>query len=96
MLAEGAIVVNTIADAVFVAQQNDYKELMILGGGEIYAACMPMADKIFITRVHASFEDADAFFPEIDESIWKLTSQQDFFKDDKHAFNYSFQVWERK
>lgn len=96
LLAEGAIVVNTIADAVFVAQQNDYKELMILGGGEIYAACMPMADKIYITRVHASFEDADAFFPEIDESIWKLTSQQDFFKDEKHAFDYSFQVWERK
>ena len=94
--ADGIVVINNSTDAAFIAQQNDYKELMILGGGEIFKESMPKADKIYITRVHATFEDADAFFPEIDENKWQLTSNQDFFKDEKHAYDYSFQLWEKK
>jgi dihydrofolate reductase len=94
--AKGVVVVNKIDDAIFFADQNDYKELMIIGGGEIYKAIMSKADRIYLTRVHATFEDADTFFPDIDESKWKLTSNRDFFKDEKHAYDYSFQIWERK
>ncbi len=94
--AEGVVVTDNIKDAVFVAQQSDYKELMVIGGGEIYKEAMPKADKIYITRVHAVFNDADTFFPPIDEDDWQLVSNEDFFKDDKHAFDYSFQLWERK
>ena len=94
--ADGIVVVHNFNDAVFLAQQHDYKELMILGGGEIYKEAMPVADKIYITRVYAVFNDADTFFPEIDPSKFQLTSNQDFFKDDKHAYDYSFQLWERK
>ncbi len=95
-LAEGVVVVHNIDDAIFFANQHDYKELMIIGGGEIYKACMSKADKIYLTRVHAVFEDADTFFPVIDESKWKLISNQDFSKDEKHAYDYSFQLWEKK
>ncbi len=94
--AESIIVVNKIDDALFLARQHDYNELMILGGGEIYKATMPKANKIYLTRVHAIFEDADAFFPAIDESKWQLTSNRDFFSDENHAYDYSFQKWERK
>jgi len=94
--AQGIAVVSNINDAEFLAHQQDYKELMIIGGGEIYRQSISKADKIYITRVHAVFEDADAFFPEIDETKWQLTSNQDFFKDEKHAYDYSFQLWERK
>jgi len=94
--AEGCVVVNNINDAIFVAQQHDYKELMILGGGEIYKQSIDQADKIYITRVHAIFEDADAFFPVIDEKKWKLVSNEDHFKDERHAYDYSFQLWKRK
>jgi dihydrofolate reductase len=89
-------VVHNLDDAIFLADQHDYKELMVIGGGEIYKAFMPKADKIYITRVHAVFEDADAFFPAIDENRWMLVSNQDFFKDEKHAYDYSFQVWKKK
>jgi dihydrofolate reductase len=95
-LADGIAVVNNFDDAVFLAQQHDYKELMILGGGEIYKQSIDRTDKIYITRVHAVFEDADTFFPEIDEHKFQLTSNQDFFADEKHAYDYSFQLWERK
>ncbi|MEX6689363.1 dihydrofolate reductase [Danxiaibacter flavus] len=92
---DGIVSVGNLRDAEFLAAQNDYKELMILGGGEIYKEAIKTADKIYITRVHHIFEDADTFFPVIDESTFKLTSNQDFFKDTHHAYDYSFQVWER-
>lgn len=93
---EGISVVNSVEEAAELARSLDYKELMILGGAEIYRATISKANKILLTRVHAVFEDADAFFPAIDETQWKLVSNKDFFKDDKHAYDYSFQVWERK
>ena len=93
---EGIVVVNKIKNAEFFAKENDYKELMILGGGHVYAQTIDDADKIYMTRVHHVFEDADTFFPVIDEKKWKLVSNEDHFKDDKHAFDYSFQLWERR
>ena len=93
--APGAVVVSSLKDAIFVAQEHDFKELMILGGGEIYKEAMSKADKIYITRVHAVFNDADTFFPEIDTNKWIRTSKQDFPADEKHAYPYSFELWER-
>jgi dihydrofolate reductase len=94
--ANGVIVVNSITDAIFVAKQHDYKELMILGGGEIYKEALPKANKIYLTRVHATFNDADAFFYDIDTVKWRLTSQQNFSSDERHAYKYSFQMWEKR
>ena len=94
--AEGVVVVHKIKDATFFAKENDYKELMILGGARVYEQTIDEADKIYLTRVHHVFADADAFFPAIDEHKWKLVSNQDFLKDDKHSYDYSFQLWERK
>ncbi|MEO8711109.1 MAG: dihydrofolate reductase [Parafilimonas sp.] len=90
---DGAVTVHKISDAEFFAKENDYKELMILGGANVYKQTIDDADKIYITRVHHVFEDADAFFPAIDESKWNLVSNEDHFKDDKHAYDYSFQLW---
>lgn len=94
--AEGIAVVHSFDDAVFLAKQHNFKELMVLGGSEIYNATINKAQKILLTRVHAVFENADAFFPEITEKQWKLVSNRDCFQDEKHAYDYSFQVWERK
>lgn len=94
--APGVVVVNSLKDAIFFAKENDYNELMILGGSQIYEDAMPKADRIYITRVHAFFEDADAFFPDIDEKKWQRTKNQDFEADEKHAYPYSFEMWERK
>ncbi|MEO7210189.1 MAG: dihydrofolate reductase [Chitinophagaceae bacterium] len=94
--ADGVKVIHTIEDGVQDAMENDYRELMILGGATIYKQTMALAQKIYLTRVHAIFEDADAFIPEIKKEDWQLVSNEDFYKDEKHAYDYSFQVWERK
>ena len=93
--AESVVVANDLNDALKKAAETNCKEAFIIGGGEIYRQAFEMADKIYLTRVHAAL-DGDTFFPAIEENKWHLSSNQDFAADDKHAFSYSFQTWIRK
>ena len=90
----GAVVVKNIEDALLIAQQADVNEVMVIGGGEIYKALFEKAKRIYLTRVEAEPE-ADTYFPPIHPDQWHLVSQQNFEADEKNAFNYSFQTWER-
>ncbi len=92
---EGVITATDLNDALKKAAETNCKEVFVIGGGEIYKQSMAIANKIYITRVHASPE-GDTFFPVIDESQWKLTSNEDFEADAKHAYAYSFQIWKKK
>jgi dihydrofolate reductase len=93
--AANVIIAKTLNDALLKAGKTNCKETFVIGGGEIYKQFIKVADKIYITRVHTNIE-GDTYFPEISKSKWKLVSNEDFQKDDKHAYNYSFQVWEKK
>jgi dihydrofolate reductase len=88
-------VVPDLAGALRLAAETDCKETFVIGGGQIYADAMPLADRIYMTRVH-TFLEGDTYFPVIDEQQWELTDSRDFPIDEKHAFAYSFQLWERK
>jgi dihydrofolate reductase len=90
---EGVIVVNSLEDALNIAKFD--KQPFIIGGGEIYKQAILRADKIELTRVHASF-DADTFFPEIDTQIWKETSKIVHDKDENHPFAFTFLTYERR
>lgn len=91
---DGTSVVHSLEDAIKSASAADYQEAFIIGGGEIFKEAMPIADKIYITRVDADLQ-GDAFFPEINKKDWLMTSEQSFAADDKHAYSYHFQLWER-
>ena len=90
-----AVVVADLAAALRLAAETDCKETFVIGGGQIYADAMPLADRIYMTRVHTVLE-GDTYFPVIDEQQWELTDNKDVPVDDKPAFAYSFQLWERK
>ncbi len=92
--APGVIAVSNLTEGIKNVVETNSKQAFIIGGGEIYKQSMDIADIIYMTRVHAQLE-GDAFFPVIDESKWNLTSNQDFEKDEKHAYNYSFQKWKK-
>jgi dihydrofolate reductase len=81
--------------ALKLAADTDCKEAFVIGGGQIYKESMSIADRIYMTRVHAVM-DGDTWFPVIDEQQWSLTGKLDFPADDKHAYAYSFELWERK
>ena len=90
---EGCIVVENLENAIAICPKNE--DLFIIGGGEIYAQSIHLADQLDITRVHHSF-DADVYFPEIDPEVWELISETFNPKDEKHLFDYTFQTFVRK
>jgi dihydrofolate reductase len=92
---EGVIVVKNLDDALKKAEETNCKEIFIIGGGEIFKESIVKADKIYLTRVHAVL-DGDTFFPEIDKKEWELIHEENFEKDQKHLYDYSFQTWKRR
>jgi dihydrofolate reductase len=84
---EGVEVVHSLEDALKTSSNQD--EVFIIGGGQIYKQALPYADKIELTRVHHSFE-ADAFFPEIDESKWTLVNSEYHPKDERHKYDFTY------
>lgn len=91
---EGVIIVNNLEDAIDAAKSDE--QPFIIGGGEIYKQSMDLANKLEITRVHANFEDADTFFPDIDTTIWKEIGRTTHDADEKHAHAFSFITYLRK
>jgi dihydrofolate reductase len=90
----GVIVVHNLDDAFDAARTDN--QPFVIGGGEIYKQALPYANTIELTRVHESFENADAFFPEIDTSVWKETHKTFHDKDEKHQYAFSFITYKRK
>jgi dihydrofolate reductase len=85
-----------LRDVDFFVKSHDYNELMVLGGAHVYEQVLNDCAHIYLTRVHHVFEEADAFFPNIDERKWKQVWNEDHAADEKHACDYSFQHWVRK
>lgn len=91
---EGAEAVYSIDEMVKCIQGEE--EAFVLGGGMVYRQMMPLADKLYITHIHHSWEDADTFFPEIKESEWKLLNAERHFADEKNPYNYTFATYGRR
>ncbi|MCC8197557.1 MAG: dihydrofolate reductase [Tannerellaceae bacterium] len=70
-------------------------EVFMIGGAMVYKQALEIADKMYITLVQHTFEDADTFFPEIRYAEWKEVEREDFPADEKHAYPYSFLTYER-
>lgn len=75
---------------------RDEREIFILGGAQIYEQALHLADRILLTRVHTEVADADAFFPELPHGEWELISSDPHGQDEKHAYDYTFQVYTKK
>ncbi|MFP5040975.1 dihydrofolate reductase [Parasediminibacterium sp. JCM 36343] len=93
--AAGVKVVQEMQVAIDFCKQEDYKELMVIGGGEIYKQTLAIANKIYLTRVHAIVE-GDTAYPALSPYEWKLVFEESFEADTKHQYAYSFQTWVRK
>lgn len=87
---EGCFIASSLERAMEIAPKNE--DVFVIGGGEIYKQSLEIADKIEITKVHATFE-ADTYFPEIDLDKWKLVFEEHHKKDEKHNFDFTFQTY---
>jgi len=95
-VAEGSLVAHTINEAIEIAKRMPGSdEIFICGGGQVYALALPLADAMYLTEVHSTFE-GDAFFPEFDEDEWELAAVEKHQKDEKNAFDFDFLTYRRK
>lgn len=92
---EGVEVVHSVEEAIQKARDKDIKEVFVIGGAEIFATSLAQADRIYLTRIHHSFE-GDVYFPKLPEGEWSLVKSHLSPKDEKNPYDHTFQVWERK
>jgi dihydrofolate reductase len=91
---EDVTVVHTMEEATALATKFSYNELLVIGGGEIYEMALPLAQKIWLTRVHTTIE-GDVYFPKLNAE-WELVSSTQNEADEKHKFSFDFECWKRK
>lgn len=83
-------------EAQAAAAQCSAGQCFIIGGAKTYERTLAQADKLYITHVHTSVPDADAFFPTIDPVVWTLQSETPPETDPENGLQYSFAVYVRK
>ena len=93
--ADGCVVVNSVEAALHIAKQNGEEEAFIIGGGQIYKLALEanLVDKVYLTKVHHSFE-GDTFFPELNKD-WKEISRIQNQADEKHLYSFDFITLEK-
>lgn len=90
--AEGVIVVHSLAEALVAARSDD--EPFVAGGAGLYREAFDVADRMYLTRIHAEFS-ADTFFPVFDERVWVLISEETHEADESNRYQYTFQLFRR-
>lgn len=91
-----ALVMPGIPAALDYLKAQGAEEASIIGGGGVFESTLDIVDRIYLTRVHTHIHDGDTFFPEFrDSGAWKLTWEEPHTKDERHAYDFTFQQWER-
>jgi dihydrofolate reductase len=88
----GAKIAHTLEAAI--AQCAGDSEVFVIGGGELYRAAMPLADRIYLTVVDAE-PAGDTRMPEFDPAEWRVSDTKQFHRDERHAHDYRFEVHDR-
>ena len=87
---EGVLVVDSIEKGYEVAKEQGAEKCFVIGGGQIYAQAMQIADEMVITHVHTVIEDADTFFPQIDPETWKVAERSELKTDPESGYTFEF------
>ena len=90
----GVHVADSLATALALEHPNP-TEVFIIGGAQLYESALPIADRLYLTRVETEI-DGDTKFPEWDESNWKIAQQEHVQADELNEFATTFLVYDRK
>ena len=106
---EGVVVVDSLEEAFAAASatstihsalssevETSPQKCFVIGGGQIYAQAMQIADEMVITHVHTVIEDADTYFPVIDPSVWQVAERSETHTDPETGYNFEFVTYTRK
>jgi dihydrofolate reductase len=87
--ASDAQIVSSLDGGIQVALDAGETELFVIGGAQVFAQALPIAQRLYYTEVHAD-ANADSFFPQLDRAQWREISRQDFPAGPKN--DYSFKI----
>ena len=90
----GAEVYPTIQQAMEACASDE--EVFIIGGGEIYHQLLPNTERIYLTRVQASFPDAEVFFPELDPTEWIEEAREVYPRDERNEYDTELLLLRRR
>ena len=90
---EGFEIADSIKKALEMVKDED--EVFIMGVGMVYEQFLPLADRLYLTRIGKSFE-ADTYFPYINFDEWDLVDLEVIDDDPQVDYSYRFEIWERK
>lgn len=91
----GIDIAHSLETAFDLADPSDGEEVFIVGGEEIYRMALPYAQRMYLTRVH-TIVPGDVFFPEFSDDEWDLTESVRHTADERHEFDYTFELWEKR
>ena len=69
-------------------------EVLVIGGAQLYAEALPLAGRVYLTRVHADV-DGDVLFPRFDLERWRETARHEHLADERNRYSLSFITYER-
>ncbi|MCF6217282.1 MAG: type 3 dihydrofolate reductase [Gammaproteobacteria bacterium] len=90
--AKGVTVVHSLEAAI--ASASGAEEVMIIGGANIYKQALSLAERLYITHIHADF-DGDSWFPDYAAGQWQVVSREQHGADEKNGYEYDFTVLKR-
>ena len=90
----GAEVYPTIQQAMEACASDE--EVFIIGGGAIYRQLLPDTERIYLTRVQASFPDAEVFFPELDPTEWIEEAREVYPRDERNEYDTELLLLRRR
>ncbi|MFQ1784759.1 type 3 dihydrofolate reductase [Aeromonas veronii] len=93
--AEGIEVVGSVEVALALLAGSSVEELMVIGGGHLYAEMLPSADCLYLTRIDLAVE-GDTRFPAFDDGQWQRVDCESHPADEKNPHPYSFETWQRR
>lgn len=94
---ENLIYLQSLTAAIDYAQALAETELFIIGGGQIYAQALPLCHRILATEVETHVQDADSFFPNIQQNPdWRCISRQAHPADNENPYAYAFCEYQRQ
>lgn len=94
-LPDGVRHFTSMEEGLKALRSYDVEEGFVIGGGVLFRDLLPQADRLYLTRIHTRVPDADTFFPSVDFSGWKKTSEEHHDADARHAFPFTFQQWDK-
>lgn len=81
----------SIEAALEAIEASGESEVFIIGGGEIFTQALPLADRVYLTRVQAKL-GCDTFFPEIDLDEWQVVEETEHSADEKNEYPTTYQA----